>query len=273
MCWCSRLRSVQRSGFVFQSQEGTDSESSSASSFPLQEELDPFTTIRDAVTMETQTLQSHSTDVLLSASQLQNFSRPDLEAQIREIAAREGVRLARTNPRAFTSITIASRRRSTSPPPPASPTPELLRLSELSTHTPPSERLPEAAAPSTPQPPSRSGHVSHVHLTLSPKSTSHGLTPPVTPPVTTPPWSSASELPPVGRRPSVSSPHERVGLAAPPERYRHPEREDPCTLHTPSDRPASQSFTARHRAVASPRPQTTEAPGRPSLEHGCRLVC
>ncbi|KAM8916102.1 uncharacterized protein alms1 isoform 2-T2 [Spinachia spinachia] len=65
--------------------------------------------------------------------------RLDLEAQIREIAAREGVTLARTNPQPLTSISIATRRRSsspspsTSPAPPPSPAPGLLHLAELST--------------------------------------------------------------------------------------------------------------------------------------------
>lgn len=267
--------------------------------------------------------------------------------------------LTRTNPRAFTSITIASRRRATSPSPSASPAPELLHLSELSTDTvdgdPPtteeqrttteaafvfeqsslyqgnrslnSQRNPgiqsgrdatggrleeavlppedsgtqqdtltlsvlpgcgsaregeEAAAPSTPESPGRSGHVSHVHLTLSPKSTSHSLTPLVT----SPPMDSGSaltpkELLPVRHRSSASSPDEGVGLASPPEWYRNtepmrrqaPEREDTCTLYRTSDRLMARSFTASQRAVESPRPQTTQAPGRLSLEHGCRCVC
>lgn len=263
--------------------------------------------------------------------------------------------LTRTNPQAFTSITIASRRRATSPSPSASPAPELLHLSELSTDTvdgdPPtteeqrttteaafvfelssllyqgnrslnSQRNPgiqsrrdaaggrleeallppedsgtqqdtltlsvlpgcgsaregeEAAAPSTPESPGRPGHVSHVHLTLSPKSTSHSLTPLVT----SPSMDSGSaltpkELLPVRHRSSASSPDEGVGLASPPEWYRNTEpmrQQDTCTLYRTSDRLMAQSFTASQRAVESPRPQTTEAPGRLCLEHGCRCVC
>lgn len=304
------------------------------------------------MTQQTQMLQSHSTDAMFSTSQLQNLSRPDLEAQIREIAAREGVSLTRTNPRAFTPITVASGRRSSSPPPSASPAPEPLHLSELSTHTVDgrsAERLPptteaassllyqahpslnsqrnpgtqsrqdavggplgeallppedsatqqdtltqsgghevlpgcgsayegeEQAAPSAPESPAQSDHV---HLTLSPKSSSHSLTPVIS----SPPVSSASALTPkdllaVRHRSSASSPDEGVGLASPPEwcrntepvRQQAPERDHPCTLLRTSDRLMSQSFTASHGAVESPRPQSTEAAGRRSLEHGCRI--
>lgn len=338
----------------------------SSSSFGLQRQPDPveeaetFTTSRDAVIKQTQTLQSLSTHLMLSASQIQNLSRPDLEARIREIAAREGVSLTRTNPQPFTSVTMASRRRSTSPPPSASPAPEPLHLSELSTDTVDgrsAERLPptteqqrntvEAASvsepsrllyrgsrslnsqqnpgiqsrqdatgghleealllpedsgtqqdtltqtcghealpgcgsaheaeevvdPSAPEPPAPSGHVSHVRLSLSPKSTSHSLTPLVTSPPMSPGSALApKEVLPVRLRSSASSPEEGVGLASPPEWYRNteplgqqaPEREDTCSLNRSSDRLMSQSFTANHRA--------TEAPGRLSLEQGCRLV-
>lgn len=272
--------------------------------------------------------------------------------------------LTRTHPRAFTSITIASRRRAASPSPSASPAPGLLHLSELSTGTvggdPPTteeqrttteaafvfelssllyqgnqslnsqpnpgiqsrrdatggrleeallppgdsgtqqgtltrtcghEVLPgcgsaregeEAAAPSTPESPARSGHVSHVHLTLSPKSTSHSLTPLITsPPVDSGSALTPKELLPVRHRSSASSPDEGVGLASPPEWYRNTEpmrqraaeREDTCTPYRTSDGLMAQSFPASQRAVESPRPQTTEAPGRLSLEHGCRCVC
>lgn len=278
-----------------------------------------------------------------SASQLQNQSRPDLEAQICEIAAREGVTLTRTNLRTFTSITIASRRRSTSPSPSASPAPELLHLSELSTDTvagnlfvsepsglldqghrslnsqrdrgiqsrqdavggqseeavlPPEDTLTQAcghevlpdcgsahegeaaAAPSSPGSPGRSSHVSHLHLTLSPKGSRRSLTPLITSPnMSSGLAPTPKEVLSVRLRSSASSPDEGVGLASPPEwdrttepmRRRAPEREDTCTLHRTSDRPMSQSSTADHRAVEPPRPQSTQTPGRPSLEHGYRV--
>ncbi|KAM4625961.1 uncharacterized protein alms1 [Polymixia lowei] len=73
--------------------------------------------------------------------------RHDLEARVREIAVKEGVTLPRANPRALTSITIATYRRSTSPSPSPSPVPPLspasepLRLAHLSTAN---GRLPHA---------------------------------------------------------------------------------------------------------------------------------
>ncbi|XP_042356652.1 serine/arginine repetitive matrix protein 2 [Plectropomus leopardus] len=124
------------------SQGSTDTESSAASSVRVHKEQDAlqrtetFTTLRDVNNQPSQPLQGLSTD-LLSDSSLQIPLRPDLEAQIREIAAREGVTLPRTNPQALTSITIATRRRSTSPSPSTSPAPPLspepLHLAELST--------------------------------------------------------------------------------------------------------------------------------------------
>lgn len=263
---------------------------------------------------------------MLSPTHLHNPPRSDLEAQIREIAAREGVALARTNPRAFTSIAIASC--STSPPPSATPAPESLHLSALcassadfvalptepssplcqgkpslssqqrqgiqSRHEDPGtqqgaltqagghEGTPacgwhegeEVAAPSTPESAARSGHVSQVQLTLSPKSSSHSLRPLTS----SPSWTSGSalapkELLPVRHRLSASSPGEGLGLASPPERERTWEparpqqREDPRALHRTSDR----LLTASHRTVDTPRPQTAEAPAKPSLEHGCRF--
>ncbi|CAF92779.1 unnamed protein product, partial [Tetraodon nigroviridis] len=72
--------------FVFQSQESTDAESAtSSSSFPLRREPPPA--------WEAGTFPPGRDTVRLSASPLQDLSRPDLEAQIREIAAREGVAL------------------------------------------------------------------------------------------------------------------------------------------------------------------------------------
>ncbi|KAM6917359.1 centrosome-associated protein ALMS1-like [Lycodopsis pacificus] len=109
----------------------TDAESSAASSG--QETLAPLGAA------SSQTLQRRRTELCGSSVQLQNPVGPDLEAQIREIAAREGVILASTNPQPLTSIAIATRRRSaaaspsTSPASPLSPAPEPLHLAELST--------------------------------------------------------------------------------------------------------------------------------------------
>lgn len=352
--------------FQFNSVSSSDTESTSSSSFRFQRELDPvqeaeiFITSKDAVTKQTQTLGSHGTGAALSMPQLQNLSYPDLEAQIREIAAREGVTLTRTNQPTFTSITIASRRRSTSPTPSASPAPELLHLSELSTvevDGKPPERLPptteeqkeaepasvlepssllyqsnsqvnpgnqtrqgaigghleeallpsedsgrqqdtqgqscghqealpvqhgcvptlraeEAAAPSVPESPAQSGHVSHVHLTLLPRTRSRSPSPLVTSPqISSGSAPTPKELVPV-RLGSATSPDEGVGLTSPPEWCRSTElmrrpaaeREDTCTLYRASEALRSQPFKD-HRAAPSARPQTAQAPGT----NGCRF--
>ncbi|XP_070698553.1 serine-rich adhesin for platelets [Pempheris klunzingeri] len=127
------------------SQGSTDTESSVTSSVKAQrvqdqpQQTETFTALSDANKQTSQLLQGLSTGLPDSSGQLQNPLRPDLEAQIREIAAREGVTLPRTNHLALTSITIATRRRSTSPSPstspapPISPSPEPLHLTELST--------------------------------------------------------------------------------------------------------------------------------------------
>lgn len=273
---------------MFQSEESTETESS---------EAEPLAAIGGAVSRRTQGQQSRP-DLKLSAAPLQNLPRPDLEAQIQEIAVREGVTLTRTDPRSFTSITIASRRRSSSssssPPPP-----EPLHLSELSTDAA-AERPPPAAVleavvlyePSsqlhqgvpgiqpTPHavgghmedallppedalvqslPPSTPGHVSHVHLTLSPKSSGPSRTP-RTPrePVPARPGSAASDA------------DEGLGPAGPPGWSSDTEpmrqREDVPTLDRSRDRLASQDFTASPGAVESARAQTTEAAGGWSLD-------
>lgn len=259
--------------FVFQSEESTETESS---------EAEPLAAIGGAVSRQSRT------DLKLSAAPLQNLPRPDLEAQIQEIAVREGVTLTRTDPRSFTSITIASRRRSSSssssPPPP-----EPLRLSELSTDTA-DERPPPAAVleavvlyePSSqlhqgvpgiqstphavgghvedallppedaltqPLPPSTPGHVSHVHLTLSPKSTGPGRTP-----------RTPREPFPARSGSAASDPGEGLGPASPAgwSRDREPmrQREDVSTLDRSRDR-----LAASPGAVESPRAQSTEAAG------------
>lgn len=259
--------------------------------------------------------------------------------------------LTRTPRRAFTSITIASRRRSSSPSSSASP--ELLHLSELSTDAADAnaaEKLPptteehrkaeptpafepgsllsqekqsqtsqlqpgtqtrqvaiggqleeadvpteassrepdtdtqsvghgeessvqygcvsargatEEAAPSPPESPAPSGHVSHVYLTLSPITSSHSLIPVITSPHTdSDPAMRPKALLSVRHRSSATSPDEGVGLSSPPEWCRNTEllrQKGPCTLYRTGERLPS----AIHREVVSP--QTTEAAGRLSL--------
>ncbi|XP_034381173.1 uncharacterized protein alms1 isoform X2 [Cyclopterus lumpus] len=127
-----------------QSLGSTDTESSAGSSVrvligpdPPQQAETP-TPLGDPNNQPSQMLQGLSIKLSGSGVQLQNPLRPNLEAQIQQIAARERVTLPRTSLQALTSITITSCRRSTSPSPstspapPLSPPPELLHLSELS---------------------------------------------------------------------------------------------------------------------------------------------
>lgn len=306
----------------FQSQESTDTESSAASSAK-----DPNQPAEN-FSADHRGQQSLGASVSPSSLHLPNAPRPDLEAQIRAIAAKEGVTLSGASHRAFTSITIATRRRSTSPSPSTSPTPplsptlELLHLNELSTGAAsfPKDDLQfpettmalslgqsssldsnlvnqtaagqtrqetvggqlEEVAPrdfikhednlavshvtrsSRPESPSRPGHISYVHLTLSPKAVSH-------------------ILPPVGHTRHLSSaaisPDEGVGLSSPPEWYDNrdpireqpPERADTSTLFKISDLQGRSSPTSPSKPVTTlssvkdvilTRPQHTESPGR-----------
>lgn len=355
-----------------QSQGSTDTESSAASSVrglrgqELPQAAETYVTLSDAKKQASQQLQCLSTIPPDSSVQLQNPPSPDLEARVREIAAREGVTLPRTNAQALTSITIATRRRSTSPSPATSPvpaltpTPEPLHLNELFTETlkHPADRkfaptLDEAAAvfepssslytrkqnlaaqsapgnqrrqdavggqyeesplssqgldredvnvrddntqsfkqddelsiqdssvsgvgaeqaavSSTVESQTTTGHISHVHLTLSPKTTDHSVA--TTASLGLPP----KEFVPLRHSSSAtSSPDEGVGLCSPPDWYeireptgpQRPERTDTSTLFKPvvSHRrmtsTSTQSFTARHRDQVSPRSLTTETPGR-----------
>ncbi|XP_035850663.1 mucin-5AC isoform X2 [Sander lucioperca] len=333
-----------------------------------------------------QPLQGLHTDLSVSAVQLQNPPRPDLEAQICEIAAREGVTLPRKNPQALTSITIATRRRSTSPSPstspapPFSPAPGLLHLAELSTeavklpkanrqlphtmaqedeatrepasafepssslHTrsqnltstsapvnqkrqdavggqfeepaPPSQGLgredvnakedntqsfmgddelsvqnsscsgvsheaEQATGSSTSESPARTGHISHVHLTLSPKATDHTSSTAVHPshPVAVTGLLRKEFVPLRHTSSAASSPDEGVGLSSPPEWYdvrepiRHqvPKRPETSTLFktpVPQGRmtlTSTQSSTPCHSVGVSQRTLTTETPAVPVL--------
>lgn len=369
--------------FFFQSQGSTDTESSAASSVRVQrghyppQQTETFTTLGDANNQPSQRLQGLSTDLSDSSVQLQNPPHPDLEAQIREIAAREGVTLPRTNPLVLTSITIATRRRSTSPSPstspapPFSPAPELLHLNELSTgaveHPEANRQLPpttdeedkttresasvfepssslyarhqhltsqsvpgdqkrqdavggqfeepppedlnakddntqsfrrgdeisvhdssvsgvgheaeEATGLSTSESPARTGHVSHVHLTLSPKATNPSLATAVHSSHTDAVMGlPRKEFVPLRHSSSAaSSPDEGVGLSSPPEWYdtREPIRQpgpgraDTSTLFKTA-LPQGRMTSTSHRVVVSPRPLTTETPGR--LDMKCTYI-
>lgn len=345
------------------SQGSTDTESSTASSIQVFREPDPLqkaATLPPPGVANKQLLPGLHTDLSYSSLPLQNLLRPDLEAQINAIAAKEGVTLPRKTPQALTSITIATRRRSTSPSPstspapPLSPAPGLLHLAELSTgavqfpkaniQLPPmdkeykstalvfdtSNNLTSRSVPANqkredavggqfeePPPPSqgisqedakegntqcvrqdeelsvqinpapgvdqehehatgsstsesldRTGHVSHVRLTLSPKAkdvrSSH--------------TDAVVKLPQkefVPLRPSssaASSPDEGVGLCSPPEWYdtqRGPKRADTSTLFKTSvpqggkTSTSTQSFTPR--SVVSQRTLPTVSPAVPVL--------
>ncbi|XP_069016553.1 LOW QUALITY PROTEIN: mucin-12 [Embiotoca jacksoni] len=130
------------------SQGSTDTESSAASSFKVQREngrprsVEMFSALGAAAAQPTQRPQGVGTRPPGAPTHTQNAPRSHLEAQVCEIAAREGVTLPTSNQRAFTSITIATRRRCAPPSPPASPLspapaptpdPAPLHLTELST--------------------------------------------------------------------------------------------------------------------------------------------
>lgn len=255
---------------LFQSQGSTDTESSAASSLkaPMsQDQCQPaekFTTLRDVNNL---TEHGPSSDLLDPSPPPPNALGPHLEAQVREIAAREGVTLPKAKARAITSITIATRRRSTSPSPPTSPAPPLspasepLHLARLSTgvddrpqgngELPPAQDQDEepglvlepslynrnqhfksgyqqrqntvggaqpwrgldgeelnvqkgfGAEESTAS--ESTAHVSHLHLTLSPKPAGHSV-------------NTGAEVKRLQRKePDLSSPDEGVGLSSPPE--------------------------------------------------------
>ncbi|XP_042243925.1 mucin-5AC isoform X2 [Thunnus maccoyii] len=367
------------------SEGSTDTESSAASSVrglkgqELPRAAETFATLSDAKNQASQQLQCLSTIPPDSSVQLQEPLPNDLEARVREIAAREGVTLPRTNAQALTSITIATRRRSTSPSssaspvPPLSPAPEPLHLNELSTETvehpadrkfpptldeadkstrvpasvfepsgslytrkqnlipqsaPGNQRRQDAVGGQYEEPPpssqgldredvnvredntpsfkqddelsiqdssvsgvgaeqatvsptvesqARTGHISHVHLTLSPKTTDHSVATAVSSSHANNagPGLPRKEFVPLRHSSSATtSPDEGVGLCSPPEWYeireptgtRRPERADTSTLFKPVEShrrmtsTSTQSFMARHRDEASPVSLTTETP-------------
>ncbi|XP_041668480.1 uncharacterized protein alms1 [Cheilinus undulatus] len=344
------------------SPRSTDTESSTASSIraprgKYPQQVEPFTFTADASKQPPQPQQGLSTDLPDPKMQLQPALPLNLEAQVREIAAREGVTLPRTNPLALTSITISTRRRSTSPSPSTSPAPPLspalekLHLDELTTEAGEEENkanrnqnlipqstsgfmkrqdtvggqfeeapfplqelseenlsnkentqaflrdqelsfqessvsgvrqeLEQTAGSSTSGPQARTGHVSHVHVTLSPKASDprsasalhFGHT------------DAVSALPqkefiPLRRSPSaVSSSDEGVGLSSPPEwydnrepvRHRGAERTNTSTLFKPAvsqrktNTTSTQSFKPHRGAMMSLRPLATEIPAVPVL--------
>ncbi|XP_071354433.1 serine-rich adhesin for platelets [Trachinotus anak] len=372
--------------YPMKSQLSTDTESSAASSVRIPRAQDPpdsaetFNAPSYANNQLSQLQQGLSVNLSDSCMQLQNPLRLGLEAQVWEIAAKEGVTLPRTNPQALTSITIATRKRSTSPSPSMSPVPaispasEPLHLSELSTGAVehpqanglatqneedmttrepapvlqtsslytrkensqlmsgnqkrqdavgcqfeepplPSQGLnredgntredntqslrrddelsiqnssvsgahgaEQATGSFTSESPARTGHVSHVHLTLSPKATDHSL--PIA--VHSSHADAVSTMPrrefvPLRHSPSAaSSPDEGVGLSSPPDWYETPEpkrqqgceRVDTSTLFkavVPTGRITStskQSFTPHYRPEVSKRPITTDSPAVPVL--------
>ncbi|XP_026165117.1 mucin-4 [Mastacembelus armatus] len=367
------------------SQGSTDTESSATSSVTVQrghhlpQRVEAFTTLSNNNHLS-QPLQSLSTELTDSSVQFQKPLFPDLEAQVCEIAVREGVVLPRTKTRALTSITIATRRRSnssSSSTSPASPSPasEPLHLTELSADHPKTNRellhsqdeekttreaafvfepnsslctrhqnqnsqlmsgiqkrqdavgaqLDELPPPplkdfygsvnikvdsakfykqndelsdqnnsisggpgaeqgkglSSSESPGSTGHISHVHLTLSPKATDHSLATAVHSShvgiVTGPPRKDFVPL----RHSSfpVSSPDEGVGLSSPPEwvntreheRRWGPEKTDTSTLFktkVPQGRITStstQSLTPHHTPEVSQGLLTTESPAMPVL--------
>ncbi|XP_028994020.2 uncharacterized protein alms1 isoform X2 [Betta splendens] len=325
------------------SQGSTDTESSASSSLqaPMSEgqcQQTELSALRDT----NLTRPGLSTDLLGPSVQPMNSPCPDLEAQVREIAAREGVALPKTKPLAITSITIATRRRSTSPSsptspaPPFSPAPEPLHLAELSTgavdqpqanwELPPTQDeyqetsqrrftqnqtltsgyqerqntfggqfeecpLPlkdldredlnvhkrfvsdglgaeQSAVSTTSESPAKTGHISHVHLTLSPKDHSLNFAP----------SSDAADVTRLQRQESVplrhvpsdpSSPDEGVGLSSPPEWFDSTkpkgQRGTAHLFKAVVTQERSISTSTQHRPEVSPKNVTTESPAVPVL--------
>lgn len=135
----------------------------------------------------------------------------------------------------------------------------------------------QATGSSTAESSARTGHVSHVHLTLSPKATDHPITRSVH-------FSHADyalsgqpckEFVPLRHVSSAaSSPDEGVGLSSPPEwcdarepaRRRAPERSDTSAmfkaLWSKGRTTTTTASTPHHRSEMSPRSFNAETPGR-----------
>ncbi|KAM9355806.1 uncharacterized protein alms1 isoform 3-T3 [Pholidichthys leucotaenia] len=333
--------------------QSTDTESSAASSVKVSRECNPSHSA-EACSDNNQPVQGLYATPPSSSTQRQIGPRPALEAQVCEIAAREGVTLPIKKPQTLTSITITTRRRSTSPSPstspapPFSPTPDPLHLTELSRETDQptaakqdeegwvaSAKVTSRESPSVsergsssahsrkrqdtlggqyeePLPPFQrgvlkkhespqdfrqdnkiyvqntsasasfvkssvtTGHVSHVHFTVSPKA-----------PVKTVSTDVDSSHPTTTSRlpceeftslrcssTATSSPDEGVGLSSLPEWCNAKEsvirHQSERSLHSsmfktvvPKGRPTSMStetFTPHHRSETPPRTFTTETP-------------
>ncbi|KAK2826705.1 hypothetical protein Q5P01_020919 [Channa striata] len=323
------------------SQGSTDTESGEVYSVGLSMRQDLHQPVQTFLTFSNvpnnQPMEGFNTDCRESSVQLQHRHQLDLEARIHEIAAREKVALPRTHPRALTSITIATRKRSTSsspsasPVPPLSPAPEPLHLAELSTgsveHPKAHRQLPlsqdensrtpreaslepsslssknesplssahlhredvnkelsvqdssasdghraeQATGLTTSESPSRTGHVTRVHFTMSPKATddrqaiavhsSH--------------VNDVSELPRKEFVAAANSPYEGVGLSSPAELFdtrkqlrqqtNSSTRFNSTVLQGASTSTSTQSFTPRYRPEHSPGHLTTLSPAVPVL--------
>ncbi|KAF7666136.1 hypothetical protein LDENG_00116820 [Lucifuga dentata] len=363
------------------SQASTDTDSSVVSSVSVPHQpSETFTGLHGAEDQPPHQLQRLNMTLSDSTvSQLQTPLRLDLEALVQEIAVKEGITLFRSKPQALTSITIATRRRSTSPSPsispapPLSPAPEPLHLCQLSTGTvkqhtadrqlplildeeesPASAQAASREPASTSEPnsffskdqilldsesvpgnqqrqdavggqyeeppsslglvrkdvnvkdkttqsfmgdeefsskhgsvsgvgfgaqqtpgsstidsPAKTGHVSHLHLTLSPKATDDSLATALhsSNAAAAVPRLSHKEFVPLRHSPASSSPDEGVGLSSPPELYdtreatrgRGPERVDTSTLFktvVPQERMTSEM---------SPRPSAVQTAALPVL--------
>lgn len=273
----------------------------------------------DTITQSFQQPQSLSTKL----PQPNTAQGEDIEARVREIAAREGVPLPNT--RALTSITISTCRRSASPSTSTSPvslTTELLHLNQLTSEdnnkqpsSAPTEEefgkhpetdvvlgsvspvrqdtvggpYEESSSSSlsseqdkikegyselikraekssitdsslvgheTEQATTKTGHISHVRLTLSPKPTDHALDS-FSRDVTLP----QKHIVPLGHSLSApSSPDEGVGLSSPPEW--HESREQITPRRTDTGESVTQQQRMRSSIEVSVKPLAFEALGR-----------
>ncbi|XP_053702076.1 uncharacterized protein alms1 isoform X2 [Synchiropus splendidus] len=171
-----------------------------------------------------------STSRLLSAHQPASVPRPNLEAQVQEIAAREGVALRRRRAEAHTSITSPP----SSPSPPQSCTSEPLLLTELRTAALGSTEVEKssvrgAGRGSVRGQPAAASHGSEEQLDAS-FAAGHQpeaeQTQAVIIPSTVPAAAHHDFIPLRPATSSVISPDEGVGLSSPPEwnQARHPSR-------------------------------------------------
>ncbi|KAM8833688.1 uncharacterized protein alms1 isoform 1-T1 [Synchiropus picturatus] len=171
-----------------------------------------------------------STSRLLSARQPASVPRPNLEARVQEIAAREGVALRRRRAEAHTSTTSPP----SSPSPPHSCTPEPLLLTELRTAALGSTEVEKSSVRGAGRgfvrgQPTASSHGSEEQLDASfvaGHQPAAEQTPAVIIPSTVPAAAHHDFIPLRPATSSVISPDEGVGLSSPPEwnQARHPSR-------------------------------------------------